>query len=165
MPRLLPFQVSVETDRPIFPSRCICCLEDAETEYRPTPPPRSSGMPEGEDELLIYPYCEVCLAHVRASQKLTTANLVGANMALWGVVLLWYTGPFVVAGPALAGIYLVGNYKTVKPALKAVCASAGLACRVIWYRRNSYIFSFAHEAYASEFRAANSGVLTPETVR
>lgn len=122
-------------------------------------------MPEGGDEFLAYPYCEACLAHVRASQKLTTANLVGANMALWGVVLLWYSGPFIVAGPALAGIYVIGSHKTVKPTLKDSCSSAGLACRVIWYRRNSYVFSFASEAYAEEFRATNSAVLTPEAVR
>ena len=86
-------------------------------------------------------------------------------MALWGVVLLWYTGPFVVAGPFLAGIYVIGSHKAVKPALKDSCSATGLACRVIWYRRNSYVFSFTNEAYAAEFRAANSAVLTPEAVR
>lgn len=161
MPRLLPYRVSVETDRPTFPDMCICCGAEATEEYRPTPPGKQAGMPE-DNVVLSYPYCKDCLEHVRASQSLASASLIALNIAVWSVAFTLQLTPayIVFGGPVVAGLYLAGARKKNMPKLKPDCTAAELACRAIWYRKNTYVFSFANEKYAESFAQANRASLS-----
>ncbi|MCH8273244.1 MAG: hypothetical protein IH851_00440 [Armatimonadetes bacterium] len=164
MPRLFPHQVRVQTDRPRFPDRCVCCGEDADTTYRPTPPQRRRGMPEPDDPLLL-PYCFDCFEHLHASQTVGTMQLLALNVAVWGVAAMMIAnlgGTVLAIGPA-AGLALYIYARKIaaeRIRKKPSCAGADIVMRSVWDRRETYIFSFASESYAEEFRKANEGVLS-----
>lgn len=165
MARLFPYQVYVETDRPEFPQVCICCGEEADTDYRPLPPQRRPGLPA--DKPLLLPYCSECLKHLRSSQNFATAQLVALNIAIWGVAIpmvIGLAGAVFAAGPAAgAAIYLHARSQAAREInTKPACAAKGVVCRVVWHRRMIYIFSFLSESYAERFREANRDLLVEE---
>lgn len=162
MPRLLPFCISVETDRPVFPQVCICCGGAAEVQHKAEPPPRPRGM-DGPDGALELPYCQICLGHFRRYQQGGVANMVTFNLLVWGIalpMLSGFPGVWSLAGPGFAGAYYLRS-KGNPPTMKESCSTEGYACRAIWYRRSTYVFSFSSEDYAQLFRNANLAALTP----
>lgn len=118
-------------------------------------------------EPLKYPYCSHCIDHLRAAQGVDTAKLVAVNVGVWGVAFPMFANapmPYLLVAPALAaGLYLraLGQRRsTVR--LKETCTHSFSACRVVWYRRSTYQFSFASERYAALFKKANAAVLVEE---
>jgi len=163
--RLLPYQVWVETDRPSFPDRCVVCGSDAETEYRPTPPQRMRGLPEPEKQLAV-PYCQDCLAAFRFRQSLATRGLIALNVAVWGAYALFSVLPlgtaFAVMVPVGAAIYAP---LWLKGRSMPSPQFGGVGMRAVWYRRTTYVFSFASEEYAKSFERENKKWLTPDELK
>gem|GEM_PF-2774204 len=161
-----PHRVYVSTDRPNFPDACVCCSGPADTEYQPFQQPRKMGLPEPV-EPLRYPYCTSCVNHLRAAQGVDTAKLVAVNVGVWGVALPMFANAptqYLLVAPAFAAalyVKAVGRRRTAVQ-LKEGCGHPLVACRVVWYRRTTYQFSFASERYAGLFREANSAVLVEE---
>jgi hypothetical protein len=164
VPKLFDSRVSVETDRPEFPSACVCCLKPASGTYRPTPPGGVAATVDPE-RMLTIPYCARCLAHVSASQWVGTWNLIALNVGAWGA--LPFIGAFGLAGAlatsCAAGVLiaLVARWRIQSQPLQAVCSHKDVAMRSLWMRRSTYIFSFANAEYASRFEGANTESLTP----
>lgn len=162
--RLFPHQVYLETDRPEFPPVCMCCLGPAQAVYSPTPPPRGGGQPDPLLEPLEFPYCSACLAHLRQAQESSTRNLIAGNLLIWGMAVPFMAGmspALMAAGPISAGVYLAAQ-KRGEAGMKENCAHSGAACRVVWHRRNTYLFTFASEKYAQMFSDANAAVISKE---
>jgi hypothetical protein len=158
----LPYEISVETERPTFPNLCVCCADTATTEYVPTQPGRPQGAPAPEAPL-AFPYCDACLDHFKHWQRHANDTMVAVNLGIWGIAIPMMAGasglPLAI-GPALGAIFLFRSRSNPAPRLKATCTSMGTACRAVWYRRGTYKFSFANEAVAVAFRDANTGELT-----
>jgi hypothetical protein len=164
----LKYQVFLETDRPIFPQICVCCCQPSNSTYRPKPPARPTGLPDATQDPFEIPYCTECLNHLKASQDLTTANLVALNIAIWSsAIALMAALPSValISGPTIAGVYYVWVNKKHAENIncKETCAGKGIVFRSLWYRKSTYLFSFASETYANQFRELNTKSLTPET--
>lgn len=167
MPRLFPNQVWVETERPVFPQKCVCCGAVATTFYRPTPPSRPKGLPSPECPLEL-PYCEPCRKNLVTSQWHGTWKLVALNIVIWGVAaLLMAKLPLWVAFVPvfLGGIVLFWATTTAKHETSQVegAVSNDVVVRCLWHRKATYVFSFAREAYAEEFRKLNALSLTPQS--
>ncbi len=165
MPRLLPHQVWVETDRPAFPMRCVKCGRPSETVYRPTPPQRPKGLPLPDSPLEL-PYCQLCLKNLNESHLKATRNLVALNVGLWGAALVLglKLSPVFVAIPiffALA-IYLWATVlgKRVTKSAKETEISE-VAVKSLWHKKSTYIFSFSNESVSEEFKTLNQIHLTP----
>lgn len=162
MPKPYANQIAVLTDRPAFPQECVCCGEEATDVYRPTPPGRLQGLPP-PDRPLELPYCEACLKHVRKYQMGTTWILLGVIAATWGYVLAQSAGGYgawLAIPPAFGGgLALFGFGARRSPGTKRNCHANDVSVRCIWHRRDEYRFSFASEAYAEKFRAANERLL------
>lgn len=124
------------------------------------------GMPE-PIEPLRFPYCSYCVAHLRATQGADTAKLVAVNIGVWGVAIPMFANApvgYLLLAPTVAAAFYahaqIQRNRTVR--LKENCTHPVVACRVAWYRRSTYQFSFASEEYANLFREANRAQLVQE---
>ncbi|MFN8139278.1 MAG: hypothetical protein U0R49_05725 [Fimbriimonadales bacterium] len=159
MPSLFPHQVTVETDRPIFPDACACSCERAERRYRPTPPDRAKGMPVVEP--LEIPLSNACHARLQVSHRIGTLRLVALNCAVWGVAIPMIAKlgwPLMIPGVIVA-LLLLGNAHSIAQANRCPvsgCNRMGNAMKAIWWKGREYIFSFSNEKYAEMFAQANA---------
>lgn len=115
----------------------------------------------------MIPYCGVCLEHLRRWQKAANKNLVVANILIWGVALglVTHLPVYVLLGvPVLAGAYWYSASKR-ETGTKTSCATDGRACKAVWHRRQTYVFSFASQQYANLFREENKDLLTDPSLR
>jgi hypothetical protein len=114
-------------------------------------------------ESISLPYCQACLGHFREWQRSNNANLVAANIGIWGLAACFaghLSAYLLPIGPVAAGGYLIYRKRVGQMPLKPTCATRGRACVVVWYRGPTYIYSFASEKYAEEFRKLNAEVVT-----
>ncbi|HET6645048.1 MAG TPA: hypothetical protein VFG65_06070, partial [Fimbriimonadales bacterium] len=134
MPRLLPHSVYLETDLPDFPAICACCCEQAQTEYRLGSLDGPAGMIR---ESISLPYCQACLGHFREWQRSNNANLVAANIGIWGLAACFaghLSAYLLPIGPVAAGGYLIYRKRVGQMPLKPTCATRDRACVVVWHR-------------------------------
>ncbi|KAA0228535.1 MAG: hypothetical protein D8M53_00815 [Armatimonadetes bacterium] len=105
------------------------------------------------------PYCDECLRHVRKYQMGTTWILLGVIVATWGFVFTRSaggSGAWLAVPPAIGGALAVfGLAGRRSPGIKPNCQANDVSVRCVWHRRDEYRFSFASQAYAEKFRAAN----------
>lgn len=120
-----------------------------------------------QTEPLMIPYCAVCLEHLQRWQKAANRNLVATNVFIWGIALgLVADLPvyLVLAVPVMAAAYWFSASNKVA-GTKPSCATDGRACKAIWHRRQTYIFSFASQQYANLFREESKSSLTDPSLR
>lgn len=121
-------------------------------------------MPVLEEPFSI-PYCSTCLSHLRAYEWLNTWRLISLNIGVWWVALGLVGNVYGVAlliGPSFAILIYGEAYRRLRESLKRkpTCHSTESAVRFIWYRKNTYVFSFASPEYAGEFTKLNYKNLT-----
>lgn len=167
MPQLHPYKVYVETDRPDFPQVCICSGDEATCTHFPTPPSRAHGLPPPERPIRL-PYSEACLSRLKFGIWRSTWRLVALSAALWagGLPVAIGAGPvYYLPGFLLTAGILVWTERLSRRNCCPTpgCRRFGDAMRAIWWRKSTYIFSFASQSYAEQFKLANERYLTRES--
>jgi hypothetical protein len=145
----------------MLPSECPCCGAPPDTEVNV----RSSAT----GQVLGFPYCERCVAHVRkwdasgvaSAGVMVLAILVALALAVMTTILVGL-GVFVVAS-SLAWWLRSARRAAAHAACGVSCASPGLAVTYQGWTGTTSSFAFASPTFAARFAEANAALLANQS--